>query len=384
MPPPDDQPLDWIDAKLAALERRGLLRQRPTVEPDSDLIGFASNDYLGLARDQRLAEAARRAMNEFGWGSGASPLVVGRTVWHARLEEQLAVMEAAEAALVFTSGYAANVGAIAALVGRRDAVFSDAKNHASIIDGCRLSQAETFVYRHGDVEHLASLLAEHDAFERRLIVTDSLFSMDGDLAPLVEIAALAKQSRAMLLVDEAHATGVFGANGRGVCEHLGVESQVDVRIGTLSKALGSIGGFAAGSEKLINYLANRARSYVFSTALPAACCAAALTALEIVHNEPLRRTQLFDRAAALRKTLVEQGWNTGQSQSQIIPLLVGSPERAMRLSKQLRDAGLLIPGIRPPTVPQGESMLRISLSWRHEPSQIERLVNRLGELVEAE
>jgi 8-amino-7-oxononanoate synthase len=275
--------------------------------------------------------------------------------------------------LLFPSGFAANAGTVAALVDRGDAIFADQKNHASLIDGCRLSRAEVFVYRHRDVAHLGELLQQNRNFRRRLIVTDSLFSMDGDFAPLREIAALKREHGCMLLVDEAHATGVFGNRGRGVCELLGVEDSIDIRVGTLSKALGCSGGFVAGSRNLIQWLFNRARSYVFSTAHPAANAAAALAALDIVERELRRRSLLQERAGALRAELLQQGWDIGRSESQIIPVFIGDAARTMQFAVRLREQGMFVPGIRPPSVPQGESLLRISLSYGHTPAMIERL-----------
>ncbi|MGO8690237.1 MAG: 8-amino-7-oxononanoate synthase [Thermoguttaceae bacterium] len=380
-------PLGWIDAELAALENQGLRRrlatrsspQSPRMVIDGrELVNFGSNDYLGLAADPRLAAAVAQALQREGWGSGASPLITGHAALHARLEERLAAMEGAEAALLFPSGFAANLGAVAALVGGGDVVFSDRNNHASLLDGCRLSRADVRVYPHGDWHALDGLLSRAAGRGRRLIVTDSLFSMDGDLAPLVELIELAARRGAMLLMDEAHATGVFGHRGRGVAEHLGVDERVaagvGVRVGTLSKALGCAGGFVAGSRTLVEWLLNRARSYIYSTAAPAATAAAALAALDIVAAEPQRGVELLARAASLRDALAAQGWDVGRSQSQIIPLLVGSPARALELSARLRDRGLLVPAIRPPTVPEGQSRLRISLTAAHTPEMIEMLL----------
>ena len=375
--------------ELAALDERGLRRrlnahgaaQGPTIQvAGRELINFGANDYLGLAADPRLGAAVKRAADEFGWGAGASPLVTGRTDLHARLEARLAEFEGTEAAILFPTGFAANVGAVTALVEPGDVVFSDQKNHASLIDGCRLSRADVQIYPHRDACHLETLLQASARFRRRLIVTDSLFSMDGDLAPLSALAALAERYDAMLLADEAHATGVFGEHGRGAAEAQGVEDRVPIRVGTLSKALGSAGGFVAGSRALIEWLVNRARPYVFSTASPPAVAAAALAALEIVQAEPNRRTELLARAAELRASLQEQGWRTGDSASQIIPLYIGEPDRTMRLSAALRERGLFVPGIRPPSVPAGESLLRISLCYGHTPEMIERLLTALREL----
>lgn len=380
-------PLEWIDDELSLLEREGLLRQLvthlgpqgPTIRiGGEELVNFGANDYLALADHERLKNAARQAIDLEGWGAGASPLVTGHSASHAELERRLAEFEGTEAALVFPSGFAANAGTVAALVDREDVIFADQKNHASLIDGCRLSRAEVHIYRHGDAAHLGELLHQQRDFRRRLIVTDSLFSMDGDIAPLSEIAALARQHDCIVLVDEAHATGVFGNRGRGVCEHLGVEHDVHVRVGTLSKALGCSGGFVAGSKRLITWLYNRARPYVFSTAHPPANAAAALAALEIVEREPQRRIMLLERACELRAKLRQQGWAIGRSESQIIPVFVGDADRTMQLALRLREQGLFVPGIRPPSVPPGESLLRISLSYGHTPAMIERLTSALG------
>jgi 8-amino-7-oxononanoate synthase len=381
-------PLDWIHAELSELRQRDLLRGLPapfdlqtaTIEvAGRPLINFASNDYLGLAADPRLAAAAVAACQTTGVGRGSSPLICGRSTIHAELERRLAEFEQAEAALLFPSGFAANAGVVPALADRGDAIFADAKNHASLIDGCRLSRAETHVYRHNDPAHLAELLAAHAPTARRtLIVIDTLFSMDGDVAPLAEIAALARRYDAMLLVDEAHATGVFGPQGRGLVEPAGVEQEGLVRIGTLSKALGAAGGFVVGPQPLIDYLANRARSYVFSTAQPASTAAAALVALDVIAAEPQRRTQLLTAAANLRERLQAAGWNTGDSASQIIPIKVGAPAAALTLSQRLRRAGFWVPAIRPPSVPPGESLLRLSLTANHTPEMVDGLLAALG------
>ena len=382
------QPLEWIEAELTRLDTLGLCRRLPlrsgpqgvqvTLE-GRELTSFGSNDYLGLAADPRLAAAAAAAAKQEGWGSGASPLLAGRGHSHHLLEQRLAEFEATEAALVFSSGFAANIGTIAALVGPGDVVFTDRKNHASLWDGCRLSRADVRVYPHGDWQQLAALLAKPQKYRRRLIVTDGLFSIDGDLAPLAELADLAKRHGAMLLVDEAHATGIFGPRGRGVAEQLGVEEGVHVRIGTLSKALGCVGGFVAGSRTLVEWLVNRARSYVFSTAGPAAAAAAAVAALEIICSEPQRGERLLVRAESLRSELAAQGWNVGRSASQIIPIIVGDCRWAVELSDALRQRRLLVPAIRPPTVPEGEACLRISLTSGHTDEMIAALLSALGQ-----
>jgi 8-amino-7-oxononanoate synthase len=381
------EPLAWIGRELADLSQQDLLRRRSShtgpqqariVIDGREVVNFSSNDYLGLAADPRLTAAAQQAAQQEGWGAGASPLVSGYSASHQRLEERLAAFEGTEAALLFPSGFAANQGTIAALVGRDDAVFADALNHASLIDGCRLSRAAVHVYPHCDCQRLAEMLKGAAGCRRRLIVTDSLFSMDGDVAPLAELADLAEQFDAMLLIDEAHATGVFGERGRGLAEELGVEDRVHVRIGTLSKALGSAGGFVTGSRTLVEWLVNRARPYIFSTAQPPGVSAAAIAALAIVEQEPERRTALLATSAAVREALRSQGWNIGRSESQVIPLIVGPATSALELSARLREQGFLVPAIRPPSVPAGQSRLRISLTAGHTPEMVDALLAALA------
>ncbi|MEM9353180.1 MAG: 8-amino-7-oxononanoate synthase [Planctomycetota bacterium] len=380
--------LAWLDDELAALEQAGLRRrlppplsaQGPVIQAEGQrLVNFASNDYLGLAADARLAEAAAAACRDSGVGRGASPLVCGRADLHAELERQLANLEHAEAALLFPSGFAANSGTIPALAGSGDAVFSDELNHASIVDGCRLSRADTHIYRHADAEHLDQLLGESKA-RRKLVVTDAVFSIDGDAAPLAELAEACRRHGAMLMVDEAHATGVFGPEGAGLASTLTDPGTVDIRIGTLSKALGSAGGFVAGSAKLIEWIANRARSYVYSTAHPAASAAAALAALRIMSDEPHRRTRVLEQAGRLRQMLQADGWDTAPSTTQIIPVVVGDPTETVRLAAGLREAGFWVGAIRPPSVPEGRSLLRIGVTAAHSDAMLEGLAEALRRL----
>ena len=313
-------PLDWIPEQLSlldSLQRRRALHiraaeQGPTVDwKERTLLNFGSNDYLDLAADPRLQQAATEAIAREGWGSGASPLITGRGTKQAELEVAIAEFEGTEAALTFASGFAANAGVVDAVTDRGDVILSDEKNHASIIDGTRLSKATVRVFPHRDVAYLEKLLKQCGSFRRRLIVTDSLFSMDGTIAPLNEMADLAETHDAMLMVDEAHATGVYGEQGRGLCEQMGVEDRVSIRVGTFSKALGGHGGFVVGSQNLIDWLVNRCRSYIFSTAPPAANAAAMVAALKIVRDEPQRRTDLLAKAAHLRIRLRVLGWSLG-------------------------------------------------------------------------
>lgn len=384
-------PLAWIDDALSDLDHSALRRtltarsgpQRgDRIEIDGQsLVNFGSNDYLGLAADPRIVAAVHAAIDKAGWGAGASPLVTGRSDLHAELERRLAEFEGTEAALLFPSGYAANVGAITSLVGKGDAIYSDELNHASIIDGCRLSGATVHIYRNsatgsrqGDIDHLKSLLREGDRIRRRLIVTDSVFSMHGTYAPLAQLAWAAEEFSAMLLVDEAHATGVFGEHGRGLCEEAGMNDVAHARVGTLSKALGGHGGFVVGSQKLIDWLTNRARPYVFSTAAPAAVAAAGIAALDIVQREPERRKKLEELALDLRGRLVRAELIKPTSLSQIVPVILGDAERTMAAAAELRRRGFFVPGIRPPSVPEGQTLLRISLTCLHTPQQIDELV----------
>jgi 8-amino-7-oxononanoate synthase len=371
-------PLDWLDDALGDLDRRGL--RRTLAVHDKGLVNFGSNDYLGLAADPRIAAAVRDAVDRYGWGSGASPLVTGRTELHAELERKLAEFEGTEAALLFPTGYAANVGTITALVGKGDAIYSDELNHASIIDGCRLSGAAIHVYPHRDLVRLDQLLSESPKVRRRLIVTDSLFSMTGDLAPLEGLTELAARHGCMLMVDEAHATGVFGARGRGVCEEAAVEHRVEIRVGTLSKALGSTGGFVAGAQRLIDWLTNRARPYVFSTAAPAAVAAAGFAALEIVRREPGKRQYVLSLGQYLRHQMRSIHIDYQSKFSQIVPVFLGEPNRALAASAELRRRGFFVPAIRPPSVPEGQSLLRISLTALHTKEQIDALVAALCEV----
>ena len=381
-------PLDWIDDELARLASAHLLRQRVcrSGKIDSTLVidgqryvSFASNDYLGIAQSAEVAEAVQNSVARNGWGSASSALIVGRSAMHAELERRLATFVEKEAALLFPTGFAANVGTIPALVGRGDLILSDAKNHASIIDGCRLSRAEIVIFPHRDTSAVRASLAAAPNTARKLIVTDSVFSMDGDVAPLGELAAISAEFNAILMVDEAHGLGVIGPRGRGVAAEQNVAESVDVLVGTLSKSFGSHGGFVAGSRQLVDYLANRARSYVFSTAAPVAASAAALAALGIIRDQPERREQLLAMSEHLRNRLTAQGWALGGGHTHIIPIILGSEPAALELTEFLRDRGFWVPCIRPPTVPPGESCLRISLASTHSQAMVDGLLEALDE-----
>ncbi len=339
---------------------------------------LCSNNYLGLADHPKVRRAAAEAAMRWGAGAGASRLISGNMEPHRQLEERLAAFKGYEEALLFGSGYLANIGAISALASRGEVVFSDELNHASIVDGCRLSRAETFVYRHADVEHLAWVL-EQARGRGALIVTDGVFSMDGDVAPLAGLAELARRHGCRLMVDEAHATGALGPGGRGSVAAAGLGGEVDLVVGTLGKALGSYGAYVCAGSELREYLVNTARPFVFSTAPPPPALAAAMAALELLEAAPQRVEQLQANAATLRGALGAEGLPVGDSRSQIVPLEVGDAERTMALCERLLEHGVFAQGIRPPTVPEGSSRLRFTAMATHRPSELERAARVTGE-----
>jgi|ERR1043166_1133842 8-amino-7-oxononanoate synthase len=359
------------------------------VSGEDRLLNFSSNDYLGLATHPALQEAAIKAIHDFGTGSGASRLVCGSLECHHRLEERIAEFKGVPAVLSFSSGYAAALGAIGALVGKEDIIVIDKLVHASIIDAARLSEAKMRVFAHNDINALAEILqwADNriagDAKKRKsrvLIVTESVFSMDGDLAPLREIIELKNRHGAWLMLDEAHATGLFGEQGRGLAEAFGVGDQIEVQMGTLSKALGAAGGYICGSRALIELLINRARSFIFSTAPTPAAVAAAAEGVRIVQSTEgrERRSLLWQRVDEAKNGLITAGWKLSVVQSPILPLIVGDESKAMSLATAVLEEGLLIPAIRYPTVARGGARLRLTLSAAHSQADIARLVKGLG------
>lgn len=381
--------LPWIYEALQELASQGLLRRRRVVRlrPDSHcdidgrpVLDFASNDYLNLARDPRVIDAAMAAIQAGSIGARASPLVCGRLDWHERLERSIAAFEGQPDALLFPTGMAANIGTVAALCRPGDLILCDRFNHASLVDGSRLSQAQVRVYRHDDLGTLERELAKGAASNRRWIVTDTVFSMDGDLAPLPELCDIADRFGASLIVDEAHGTGVFGHLGRGVCEMSGVEDRVAVRIGTLSKAVGAQGGFVSGPRNLIEFLWNRARSQVYSTGLSPVVCAAATAALEIMTAEPERRQRLAAASLYLRQQLQHVGVQTvAASVGPIIPVILSDPHAAVSVAERLEQRGFLVGAIRPPTVPKDTSRLRIVVTSAHQDADLARLAVAIGE-----
>ena len=370
----------WIDAALEVIKQDSLHRTlravatAPTarlVINGREVIQFASNNYLGLSTHPKVVEAAVAATHKFGVGASGSRLMTGNSQLYEALEAKIAAAKGTPASLVFSSGYLANISTIPALAGEGDVIYSDALNHASIIDGCRLSRATKKVYRHGDVEHLETLLAESTGFRRRLIITDGVFSMDGDIAPLPEICELADRYGAMVMVDDAHGFGVLGACGGGVVEHFGLETHNIIQMGTLSKAVGGLGGYVAGSRALIDYLVNRGRGFIFTTGLPPATLAAASAAIDVIRTQPEHAQRLHANARWLRSALTEAGYQVLPGETQIIPVIVGENERATRLADALFENGVYVPAIRPPTVPEGTSRLRLSVMATHTMTDLE-------------
>ena len=387
-------PYAWLEQSLATIHHADWYRSVQTLQSRSgavvqlegrEMINFASNDYLGLAGDDRLIQAAVAATQEFGTGSTGSRLLSGHRELHRQLEYAIASLKQTEEALVFSSGYLANLGTIAALVGKRDLILSDQYNHSSLKNGAILSGAVVVNYAHADIEDLKSQLAQHrQQYRRGLIVTDSVFSMDGDLCPLPQILAIAKQFNSMVLVDEAHATGVLGTTGAGCVEYFGCTGQTLIQVGTLSKALGSLGGYVAGSATLIDFLRNRAPSWIYTTALSPADTAAALEAVQIVQQEPERRTQLSCNVVTLKQLMQEQlpHLKLLPSESPILCFQLASATDALTAGHLLKAAGIFAPAIRPPTVPT--SRIRISVMATHELAHLQQLVDALNQMHQLE
>ena len=375
-----------LTSELLSLEQKGLQRHLcpvegphdPVVRVDGkDVLLFCSNNYLGLANDVRVRQAAIGSLQSSGVSSPASRLISGHTPEHARVETRIARFLGTETAIVFPSGYAANIGIIPALVGPDDVIYSDRLNHRSLIDGCRLSGATIVIYEHLDVESLARRLGEHSSARRKLIVTDGIFSMDGELAPLDRIAEQSRRHNAILMVDDAHGTGILGDLGRGTPEHFGVASEVDVWMISASKGLGTFGGAIAGRQSLIDIIVNRSPAFIYTTAIPPDLCAATSCALDILDAEPERRHHLLEMAQQVRSGLTELGFDICGSRSHIVPVLVGDPHRTLDIADYLIDRGIFVLGIRPPTVPDGMSRLRFSLMATHTYDHIEQLLGAM-------
>ena len=374
--------------ELEELEERDLKRARRVLEsPQSarvrvdgrDFVAFCSNDYLGLASHPRLIEAAREGAARYGVGAGASHLILGHSTAHHELEKRLAAFAGFPRALLFSTGYLANIGAVTALVGREDAVFSDRLNHASLNDAVLLSRAAFKRYPHLDLTALERLLAGSKA-RRRLIVTDAVFSMDGDIAPVRELVALAERYDAWLLLDDAHGFGVLGPGGRGTLARFEVSSPRVIYMATLGKAAGVSGAFVAGEAEVVETLVQRARAYIYTTATPSLLAHALLESLELIRCEEWRRDRLRELARHLKARLTARRWRLAPSETAIQPLIIGANAEAVAVAEALARGGLLVPAIRPPTVPQGTARLRISLSAAHVPDDVERLAAALNAL----
>ena len=375
---------DWLDTERTVLEGAGLRRHLRTVMraptgttnlDGRDIVLLGSNNYLGLSTHPQVIAAAVEATQTFGTGASGSRLISGNSALYTTLETNLAKIKNTEAALVFSSGYAANTSVIPILAGEGDLILSDALNHASIIDGCRLSRATKKVYRHCDVEHLKSLLSASTAFRRRLVVTDGVFSMDGDIAPLPDIYDLATEYDAMLLVDDAHGFGVLGRDGSGTVAHFGLENRDIIQMGTLSKAIGALGGYIAGSQALIELLINKARGFIFTTGLPPATLAAANAALDVMQSSPELRQRLFSHAKHLKSALIDLGWTLLPSETQILPVVLGSPQRVTNIADALLAEGVFAPAIRPPAVPPDTSRLRLTVMATHTAAEIQQAID---------
>ncbi len=384
--------MDRVEKLLVQRKDNGILRVLRPVDLRKNasiyrdgrkLFDFSSNDYLGLADHPKLKEASKRAIEGLGTSSSASRLLSGDLEIHHELEEKIALLKGKESALVFNSGYQANVGTISSLYKAGDAVFCDRLNHASILDGISLSGARLFRFLHSDVNHLESLLKKQAGkFKNRLIVTETIFSMDGDRPPLKQIVSLKEKYNCKIMVDEAHATGVFGRDGSGVVAEEGLADRVDLIMGTFSKALGSFGAYIAGSRKMIEYLINTCRGFIYSTALPPSVIAANLTALKLLKTEPFRRKILLENAAYFRSELASRGFEVRGS-SQIVPLIVNDTDKVVAMSEYLREKGYWVLPIRPPTVPVGESRLRFSLSYCHDRPNLKNLIEQIEQIGQA-
>ena len=382
------KPLGFLDEALDLMRSEGLYRhlrvlegeQKPHARFDGrEVVNLSSNNYLGLTTHPKLREAAIRAVQSLGAGSGSVRTIAGTMDIHMELERKIAAFKKTEAAVVFQSGFTANAGTVSSILGKDDLILSDELNHASIIDGARLSRATIKVFPHRDTDALRKLLEETTEWKRRLVITDGVFSMDGDIAPLPAIAALAREHGAIMMVDDAHASGVLGKNGRGTIDHYGVHGQVDIQVGTLSKAIGVLGGYVCGSKSLIEYLYHRARPFLFSTSHPPAVAAACIAAFEVLEQEPERIERLWSNTKRFKAGLQRLGFNTGISETPITPIIVGEAERAMKLSDLAFERGVFAQGIGYPTVAKGKARLRTIVTATHTEEELDRALEVLGD-----
>ena len=367
-------PLAYLGEELAALKQQNLYRQLRILEDEQkahttfdrrSVVNLSSNNYLGLTTHPRLRERALKAIEDFGVGSGSVRTIAGTMAIHMELERRLAEFKKVEAVVVFQSGFAANAGTVSAVLSKDDVVISDALNHASIIDGSRLSRATIKVFPHKDVDAARTIIKDLPASQRKLLITDGVFSMDGDLGPLPDLCALAEETGCIMMVDDAHASGVFGRNGRGTVDHFEMHGRVDIQVGTLSKAIGALGGYVAGSRDLIEFLYHRARPFLFSTSHPPAVAAACLAALDVLMQEPEIIDRLWDNTRFFKAGLARLGFDTGLSESPITPVIAGESARAMKLSDRLFEEGVFAQGIAFPTVARDKARVRTIVTATH-------------------
>lgn len=376
--------LNWIEQELAELAAKGLSANIRTIDSPMDawvtidgrrLLNFCANNYLGLANHPRLREAAKQAIDRYGVGPGAVRTIAGTTTLHIELERRLAEFKHAEACITFQSGFTANLATVPALMGDGDLIFSDELNHASIIDACRLSKARTIRYVHNDIDDLRRKLTDNAQFRRRLIVSDGVFSMDGDIAPLDKLCETAEEHGAILMVDDAHGEGVLGKGGRGIVDHFGLHGRVDIEVGTLSKAFGVVGGLVAGKKPIIDWLRQRGRPFLFSSAMTAPDVAACIEAVNILQESDELVARLWENARTLRAGMQQLGFDTGHSQTPIIPLMLGEAPLAQEFSRKLFEKGLFAMAIGYPTVPMGKARIRVMNSAAHSKSDLEQALD---------
>ena len=386
---PTTDTTQWITDEIEQLKEAGLYTHIRTIESPMDawvtidgrrLLNFCANNYLGLANHPRMRQAAKEAIDQYGVGPGAVRTIAGTMSLHTALEERLATFKRAEACITFQSGFNANLGAIPALVGRGDVIFSDELNHASIIDGCRLSRAKVVRYDHNDVDDLRHKVAETIDYNRRLIVTDGVFSMDGDIAPLDKIADVAEEEGILLMVDDAHGEGVLGEGGRGIVDHFGLHGRVDIEVGTLSKAFGVVGGMVSGKGVIIEWLRQRGRPFLFSSAMTVPDVAACLEAVDILEESTELVDKLWSNARLFRRGMDEMGFDTGHSETPIVPVMLGEAPLAQEFSRRLFDKGVFAMAIGYPTVPPGKARIRVMNSAAHSPDDIEQALEIFGDV----
>lgn len=383
---------EWISSELKEIKKNNL--HRTLTEIDSSMspeiiidkkkyIQFASNNYLGLTINSKIKNHSIKSINKFGTGTGGSRLVTGTSSLHCDLENVIAKFKKTQDSIVFSSGYLANIGTISSIMNKDDYIFSDELNHASLIDGARLSKSNIIIYKHNDMMDLEKKLKKYKKInKKKMVITDSIFSMDGDIAPLNEIVKLCKKFNCISMIDEAHATGVLGKSGSGASEMFNIQGDIDICMGTLSKAVGSVGGYVAGSRKLIDFLKNRARAFIFDTSLPASALAASIKSIKLIQNSDGPRKKLLSNIKNLHDFLKKNNFNFIYNETPIIPIIIGGESKTLKVSKILKDNGIYLPAVRPPSVPKGSSRIRITLMSTHTLKHIEKLKKVLNKIKE--